>query len=208
MNNSSAQDDTRESQQKELFGLIEEHIRDQTYDAVLDDIKIDFKTRATGKSCSTKRKYRPDAFKDVVLVVNEYKDKKTIRSKGHLIFPPGLKDWRKYQEEKLYSGVSPKPINYQECELLRAAIDSDNTVVLNLIERIEKEIHLGDPHIGLSIFKSDGDYIYIDRRKHKLEHPEWVVPFDENSDHKKLIREEISRYKEFLKLTGVGDEQT
>ena len=75
----AAQDNSRENQQKDIFGFgANKHSRDAKYDAYYK-MPIDFKTRNILKSgdVSTKRKFKMQTFQDwenTLLVISDYED--------------------------------------------------------------------------------------------------------------------------------------
>ena len=95
-----AQDNIRENLQKQRFGLLGEHTRDDKYDSFYK-IPIEFKTKAQDKGCTTKRRYSNDPFADCVLVVTDYVDKNTLSNTDWIVFPEALEEWRTEQERKL-----------------------------------------------------------------------------------------------------------
>jgi hypothetical protein len=141
-----AQDDKRENQQKKFLGLMESHKRDQKYDCLWNNkAKIELKTRQVNKSCTTKRRVTETTLKeweDVFWVISEYKKDKPdiIDGKTILLFPEHLAEWRKKTLNGLKKGTE-KQLGYNDIDHLKGPSD--------IIEKVRKQVHKNDPHIGL-----------------------------------------------------------
>ncbi len=188
---SKAQDNVREDPQKELFGLKGEHRRDQSHDASYK-MPIELKTKHASKGCTTKRRYRKDPFSDKVLVVSNYKDKRTLSDDHWIIFPPALKEWREEQERKLNFDNGTLAC-YNDIEIIRESL-SENADCGEILKKFENQIHRNDPAIPKRFFDTNGEYTSINRKKVKTKHPEYMFKVPKDVDKAKFLREKINWY--------------
>ena len=201
----AAQDNSRENQQKDIFGFgANKHSRDAKYDAYYK-MPIDFKTRNILKSgdVSTKRKFKMQTFQDwenTLLVISDYEDPSKINDSHWLVFPEALLEWRNHQKEKLLynqrasyyplSGVEKLKKLLLDNNLWNKSDDHDT-----LFEQFTAQAHLNDPRIPNKLFKTHGKEININRKTVRTAHPEWFMKVPCNVDKKTFLKNKIESYK-------------
>ena len=193
-----AQDDHREALQKQRFGLRRHHARDRPFDAY-HKMPIEFKTKATTKGCTTKRRYKDGCFNNCVLIVTDYLDKSTLAQYDYIVFPPALEEWKTEQARKLNedNGTIPCHLEVQKIrEALRANINSE---LRSILGKFDDQVHRNDPAIPKSFFDSCGQYTSINKKKTKVKHSQWFFKVGPEDDKPKFLRDKIDEYQEWMK---------
>ena len=198
---SKAQDNVREDLQKERFGFVGEHTRDADHDAYYK-MPIDFKSKHQNKGCTTKRRYANDPFAETCLPVSDYVDKATLGEVDWIIFPPALVEWREEQERKLKedNGTIPCFNEIEKIEQLLGASASEPEVIA-ILEKLRNQVHRNDPQIPKTFFDSDGEYTFVNGKKVKCKHPEWMFRVPSWADRGAFLREKIDLYQDWLEKT-------
>ena len=194
-----AQDNGRETLQKKRFGFTEEHKRDNKFDGFCDGMNIEFKTKARGKGCTTKRRYANDPFANCVLVVTNYDNPKTISDDDWIVFPEALEEWREEQERKLQYDNGTIPC-YDEIDKITHLLGSNAEECSHILDKLRNQVHRNDPAIPKRFFDSDGEYTSINQKKTKVKHSEWVFRVPNGVDKAGFLREKIDFYKRYKGL--------
>ncbi len=190
-----AQDNIRENLQKQRFGLLGEHTRDDKYDSFYK-IPIEFKTKAQDKGCTTKRRYSNDPFADCVLVVTDYVDKNTLSNTDWIVFPEALEEWRTEQERKLSVDNGTIPC-YNDVDIIIEALGNKATQFDSIIQKFRDQVHRNDPAIPKTFFDTNGQFTSINRKKIKVKHSAWMFRVPQGVDKPKFLRQKIEQYLEF-----------
>tara|TARA_Y100000310_G_C20636368_1_gene791376 strand:+ start:1219 stop:1845 length:627 start_codon:yes stop_codon:yes gene_type:complete len=188
----TAQDDTREKKQKELFGFPEDHQRDGTHDAFYK-MPIDFKTKHFNKGCTTKRRYRKDPFAHTVLVVSDYDTPNSLTGAHWVVFPKALSEWRSEQERKLQLDNGTIPC-YSEVERIREGLGEKASGYETILRKLTNQVHRNDPAIPKKFFDTDGEYTSIQRRKTKVHHSDYMFRTPTGVNLAEFLREKIEWY--------------
>ena len=190
-----AQDNIREDLQKQRFGLLGEHTRDDKYDSFYK-IPIEFKTKARDKGCTTKRRYFNDPFADCVLIVTDYIDKNTLSNTDWIVFPEALEEWRTEQERKLSVDNGTIPC-YNDVDIIIEALGNKATQFDSIIQKFRDQVHRNDPAIPKTFFDTNGQFTSINRKKIKVKHSAWMFRVPQGVDKPKFLRQKIEQYLEF-----------
>ena len=190
-----AQDNIREDLQKQRFGLLGEHTRDDKYDSFYK-IPIEFKTKARDKGCTTKRRYSNDPFADCVLIVTDYIDKNTLSNTDWIVFPEALEEWRTEQERKLSVDNGTIPC-YNDVDIIIEALGNKATQFDSIIQKFRDQVHRNDPAIPKTFFDTNGQFTSINRKKIKVKHSAWMFRVPQGVDKPKFLRQKIEQYLEF-----------
>jgi hypothetical protein len=193
-----AQDNTRETMQKKRYGFTKEHTRDQAFDA-FHKMNIEFKTKASNKGCTTKRRYKEGCFDDCVIVVTDYYDKTTLSETDYIVFPPALEEWRNEQERKLREDNGTIPCHNEIETILDTISDRMTPELERIMEKFSSQVHRNDPAIPKGFFDTCGEYTSINRKKTKVKHSEWFFKVGPEVDKPTFLREKIEEYLAHLK---------
>ena len=188
-----------------MFGFFGDHVRHAQGDVVYRDVIIDFKTKHISKGCTTKRRFKLGTFKDVVLIVNDYKDKNKITEQAWIVFPPALEEWREHQDWKLNYDNGTIPC-YKEIDTIRSLIDERDISpsIEAILQKITNQVHRNDPAIPKSFFSTNGEYTSINRRKTKVKHSHWCIRVPKNRDRPEFVRQCIDDYITWKENTNNG----
>ena len=195
-----AQDNSRELQQKYRFGFANaEHSRDAKYDAFYK-MPIDFKTRSVYKGdVSTKRKFNLATIKEwenTVIIVSDYDKKDSILEDDYIIFPPALSEWRSEQERKLRFNNRANYYSLSEVDHLQKVLEENNLYesFALLFGKFKAEAHLNDPHIGKTLFSSNGEKVYVNGKKTSTKNSKYFIKVPSGVNKAKFLRKTIDSY--------------
>tara|TARA_R110002020_G_scaffold25840_5_gene83612 strand:+ start:563 stop:1204 length:642 start_codon:yes stop_codon:yes gene_type:complete len=198
----TAQDNSRELQQKRRFGFAnDEHSRGAKHDAFYK-MPIDFKTRNVRKGdggVSTKRKFNLkvlEEWQNTVIVVSDYEDKNSILESDYIIFPLALAEWRSEQERKLHFNNRANYYSLSEVGRLQKVLEDNHlySEFAPLFNKFKAEAHLNDPRIPKRLFESQGKKLRVNGQKINTKNSKHFIKVPSGIDKAKFLRNKIDSY--------------